>query len=421
MRAVDGRRGKSVTRVRLGFIGLGGRGRGLAGLVVNMEDVVIPALCDVHRDRVEAAVDQIEESSGHRPDGYTDYRQMLDRGDLDGVVIATSWTTHVEIALAAMRAGIYAGSEVGGASSLQECWELVRVSEQTGIPFMLLENCCYGREEMAVLNMVKKGLFGELIHCQCGYQHDLRSEITRGNENRHYRLNNFVHRNGDLYPTHGVGPIAKMLNINKGNRFISLVSMSSKSRGLHDYAVRELGSEHSEYGTEFAQGDITTTMIKCAHGETVMLIHDCSLPRPYSRAQRVQGTRGIWMEDKNALHFDDFPGEEWADMADYLKDYEHPVWKNFIADGVQGGHGGMDYLVQRAFIESIKERSQTPIDVYDSVAWMAITALSEESVACGSQPVAFPDFTNGKWIVARPNPESYWSLDGMYAGGRTEA
>ena len=203
-----------------------------------MEDVAIPALCDVHRDRVEAAVDQIEESSGHRPDGYTDYRQMLDRGDLDGVVIATSWTTHVEIALAAMRAGIYAGSEVGGASSLQECWELVRVSEQTGIPFMLLENCCYGREEMAVLNMVKEGLFGELIHCQCGYQHDLRSEITRGNENRHYRLNNFVHRNGDLYPTHGVGPIAKMLNINKGNRFISLVSMSSKSRGLHDYAVR---------------------------------------------------------------------------------------------------------------------------------------------------------------------------------------
>ena len=162
-------------------------------------------------------------------------------------------------------------------------------------------------------------------------------------------------------------------------------------------------------------------MIKCAHGETVMLIHDCSLPRPYSRAQRVQGTRGIWMEDKNALHFDDFPGEEWADMADYLKDYEHPVWKDFIADGVQGGHGGMDYLVQRAFIESIKQRSQTPIDVYDSVAWMAITALSEESVACGSQPVAFPDFTNGKWIVTRPNPESYWSLDGIYTGGRTEA
>ena len=410
-----------MKRVRVGFIGLGGRGRGLAELVASMEDVVVPALCDVHQDRVEQTVHQIEKSSGHRPEGYTDYRQMLERGNLDGVVIATSWTTHVEIALAAMRAGIYAGSEVGGASSLQECWELVRVSEQTGIPFMLLENCCYGREEMAVLNMVKQGIFGELIHCQCGYQHDLRSEITRGNENRHYRLDNFVHRNGDLYPTHGVGPIAKMLNINKGNRFISLVAMSSKSRGLHDYAVKHLGPQHTEYATEFAQGDITTTMIKCAHGETVSLIHDCSLPRPYSRGQRVQGTLGIWMEDKNALHFDDFPGEEWADMARYLKDYEHPVWKDFIADGVQGGHEGMDYLVQRAFIESIKQGSQTPIDVYDSVAWMAITTLSERSIACGSQPLAFPDFTNGKWIVTRPNPESYWSLDGIYTGGRTEA
>jgi len=386
-----------------------------------MEDVVVSALCDVHRDRVEQTVHQLEKASGHRPEGYTDYRQMLEQGNLDGVVIATSWTTHVEIALAAMRAGIYAGSEVGGASSLQECWELVRVSEQTGIPFMLLENCCYGREEMAVLNMVKQGIFGELIHCQCGYQHDLRSEITRGNENRHYRLDNFAHRNGDLYPTHGVGPIAKMLDINKGNRFISLVSMSSKSRGLHDYAVKQLGPQHTEYATEFAQGDITTTMIKCAHGETVLLIHDCSLPRPYSRGQRVQGTLGIWMEDKNALHFDDFPGEEWADMARYLEEYEHPVWKDFIADGVQGGHGGMDYLVQRAFIESIKQGSQTPIDVYDSVAWMAITTLSEQSIACGSQPLAFPDFTNGKWIVTRPKAESYWSLDGIYTGGRSEA
>ena len=410
-----------MKRVRVGFIGLGGRGRGLAALVAGMEDVVVPALCDVHRDRVEQTVHQLEKASGHRPEGYTDYRQMLEQGNLDGVVIATSWTTHVEIALAAMRAGIYAGSEVGGASSLQECWELVRVSEQTGIPFMLLENCCYGREEMAVLNMVKQGIFGELIHCQCGYQHDLRSEITRGNENRHYRLDNFAHRNGDLYPTHGVGPIAKMLDINKGNRFISLVSMSSKSRGLHDYAVRQLGPQHTEYATEFAQGDITTTMIKCAHGETVLLIHDCSLPRPYSRGQRVQGTLGIWMEDKNALHFDDFPGEEWADMARYLEEYEHPVWKDFIADGVQGGHGGMDYLVQRAFIESIKQGSQTPIDVYDSVAWMAITTLSEQSIACGSQPLAFPDFTNGKWIVTRPKAESYWSLDGIYTGGRSEA
>lgn len=404
--------------VRLGVIGLGGRGSGLANLVAGMEDVEIPAVCDVYRDRVDQKAGRLEELTGKRPEGYTDYRALLGRGDIDGVIVASSWTTHVEISLAALRAGIYVGSEVGGASSLQECWELVRTSEDTGVPFMLLENCCYGREEMAVLNMVKQDLFGELVHCQCGYEHDLRSEITRGLENRHYRLNNFTYRNGDLYPTHGVGPIAKMLNINKGNRFVSLVSMSSKARGLHEYAVKELGPEHPQFDTVFAQGDITTTMIKCARGETVLLTHDCSLPRPYSRAQRVQGTKGIWMEDKNALHFDDFDGERWAPMAEYLEQYDHPVWRDFINDGVQGGHGGMDWLVQRAFIDAIKEKRQTPIDVYDSVAWMAITALSEDSIACGSQPVPFPDFTNGKWIRQRPEADCYWTLDGIYEEGR---
>ncbi len=400
--------------VKLGIIGLGGRGSGLADLVASMDDVTIPAVCDIHQDRVDRKIARLQERHGCQATGYLDYKEMLQRGDLDGVIIASSWTTHVEISLAALRAGVYVGTEVGGASSIQECWDLVRTSEETGVPFMLLENCCYGREEMAVLNMVKQGLFGELIHCQCGYEHDLRSEITRGGENRHYRLDNFTYRNADLYPTHGVGPIAKMLNINKSNRFLSLVSMSSKARGLHQYAVDQLGPEHPQYNTEFAQGDITTTMIKCARGETILLTHDCSLPRPYSRGQRVQGTKGLWMEDKNALHFDDFDGERWAPMSEYLEKYDHPVWRNFINDGVQGGHGGMDYLVQRGFIEAIKNGTQTPIDVYDSVAWMAITALSEDSIACGSAPVPFPDFTNGKWITKRPVAEGYWSLDGIY-------
>ena len=403
-----------MDRVHLACIGLGGRGTGLANLVASMDDVYIAAVCDVYPDRVERAIDRIDEAQSYRPEGYTNYDDVLRREDLDGVIVATSWTTHVEISLAAMRAGLYVGSEVGGAASIQECWELVRTSEETGMPFMLLENCCYGREEMAVLNMVKKDLFGELIHCQCGYEHDLRSEISRGEENRHYRLNNFVHRNGDLYPTHGLGPIAKMLDINKGNRFISLVAMSSKARGLHQYAVDHLGPEHAQFNTVFNQGDITTTMIKCSNGETVLLTHDCSLPRPYSRAQRVQGTKGIWLEDKNAVHFDSSEGEEWTPMNDLFEHYEHPVWKEFMARGVKGGHGGMDWLVQRAFIEAIKAQRQTPIDVYDSVAWMAVTALSEDSIACGSQPQPFPDFTNGKWIRTRPNPDHYWTLDGVY-------
>jgi len=402
-----------MDQIKLGVIGLGGRGSGLAALVADMADVHIAAVCDVYQDRIDKTIERLAPKQEHPPEGYLDYRQLLARGDLQGVVIASSWTTHIEISLAAMRAGIYAASEVGGASSIQECWDLVRVSEETGVPFMLLENCCYGREEMAVLNMVKQGLFGELIHCQCGYEHDLRSEIIRGTENRHYRLNNFTYRNADLYPTHGVGPMAKMLNINKGNRFTALVSMSSKARGLHEYVVEHLGPEHSQIDTQFAQGDITTTMIKCARGETILLTHDCSLPRPYSRGQRVQGTLGIWMEDKNALHFDDFDGERWAPMSEYLEKYDHPVWRDFINDGVRGGHSGMDYLVQRSFIDAIKASRQTPIDVYDSVAWMAITALSEDSIACGSAPVPFPDFTNGKWIRNQPVADNYWSLDGL--------
>ena len=404
-----------MEKLNLGFIGLGGRGRGLANLVASMDDVHIPAICDLHDDYLEQAANGISEAQGFLPEKYLDYRDLLTRNDLDGVIVATNWTSHVEISLAAMRAGIYVASEVGGASSIQECWELVRTSEDTGIPFMLLENCCYGREEMAVLNMVKQGLFGELIHCQCGYEHDLRSEITRGGENRHYRLENFVHRNCDLYPTHGIGPIAKMLDINKGNRFISLVSMSSKSRGLREYVINQLGPDHTRMNTVFNQGDITTTIIKCANGETVLSTHDCSLPRPYSRAQRVQGTKGLWMEDKNALHFDDFGDERWAPMSEYLESYEHPVWKDFIEGGVKGGHGGMDWLVQRAFIDAIKTGSQTSIDVYDSVTWMAITALSEESISCGSLPQPFPDFTNGKWIQRQPNPDHYWTLDGIFS------
>ncbi len=403
-----------MEKLNLGFIGLGGRGRGLANLVVTMDDIHIPAICDLHKDYLEQAATSINEVQGSFPEKYVNYQEMLTRDDLDGVIIATSWTSHVEISLAAMRAGIYVASEVGGASSIQECWELVRTSEETDIPFMLLENCCYGREEMAVLNMVKKGLFGELVHCQCGYEHDLRSEITRGGENRHYRLDNFVHRNGELYPTHGLGPIAKMLDINKGNRFISLVSMSSKSRGLHDYVVNKLGPNHPRMNTVFNQGDITTTLIKCANGETILLTHDCSLPRPYSRAQRVQGTKGLWMEDKNAIHLDDFGDERWAPMNEYLESFEHPVWKDFIEGGVKGGHGGMDWLVQRAFIDAIKTKKQTPIDVYDSVTWMAVTALSEDSISCGSLPQPFPDFTNGKWIQRQPSPDHYWTLDGIF-------
>ncbi|CAG7659043.1 Gfo/Idh/MocA family protein [Paenibacillus allorhizosphaerae] len=399
-------------KVKLAVIGLGGRGRGLLKNLLAMEDVEIPAVCDPFEDRLQMGLEIVEGTGRPKATGYADYRELLARDDVQGVIIATTWVTHAEIAIAAMRAGKYAGLEVGGAASLEECWELVRTSEQTGKPAMLLENCCYGRNELAVLNIVKQGLLGELIHCQCGYQHDLRHEVALGEQNRHNRFRNYLNRNGELYPIHGLGPISKILNINNGNRLVSLTSMSSKTRGIRQWATDKFG-ETSEFAkTEFAQGDILTTMIKCAKGETIMLIHDTTLPRPYSRAGRVQGTKGIWTEDNNSIHIEGrSPEHKWESFDSYREQYEHPLWKQYIRDGVRGGHGGMDYLVLRAFVESVRDDTQTPIDVYDTAVWMAITVLSEESVALGSAPVAIPDFTKGKWISRAAGPKGKYSLE----------
>ncbi|TMV51631.1 Gfo/Idh/MocA family oxidoreductase [Paenibacillus mesophilus] len=399
-------------KVNLAVIGLGGRGRGLLKNLLAMDDVEIKAVCDPFEDRLKMGVDIVTESGRPAVEGYADYRQLLARDDVQGVVIATTWITHAEIAIAAMKAGKYAAIEVGGAASLEECWDLVRTSEQTGIPCMLLENCCYGRDELAVMNIVKQGLFGEVIHAHCGYEHDLRHEVALGKQNRHNRYNNYLHRNGELYPIHGLGPVSKTLNINRGNRLVTLTSMSSKARGIRQWATDKFGETSELAKTEFAQGDIVTTMIKCAGGETIMVIHDTTLPRPYSRAGRIQGTKGLWTEDNNSIHIEGrSPEHKWESFNEYREQYDHPLWKEYIGKGVRGGHGGMDYLVLRAFAESVRDNTQTPIDVYDTAVWMAITVLSEESVALGSAAVAIPDFTKGKWISREPAPVGKYQLD----------
>jgi predicted dehydrogenase len=400
------------TKVRLGVIGLGGRGIGLLGTLLEMEDVEIPAVCEIYDDRLQMGVDLVEASARQRPGGYKDYNELLARDDIDGVIIPSSWTSHTEIAIAAMKAGKYAGPEAGGASSLEECWGLVKTSEETGMPCMMLENACYGRTEMALIQMIKKGLFGDLIHCQSGYEHDLRDEVAMGIENRHYRIHNYLNRNGDIYPTHGIGPLSKYLGINRGNRFLTLTSMASKSRGLNEWVVENMGTDHPLAKADFTQGDIVTTMIKCAHGETILLTHDTTLPRPYSRAGRVQGTKGLWMEDNNSIYVQGkSPEHIWESFDHYRDENEHPLWKEFINLGVRGGHDGMDYLCLRSFVEAIKMKTSTPIDVYDTAVWMAITALSEQSIGQGSNSVSFPDFTNGKWINRNPGPKSKYSLD----------
>ncbi|MBP1992745.1 Gfo/Idh/MocA family protein [Paenibacillus eucommiae] len=400
------------SKVRLGVIGLGDRGRSLLNNLLNMDEVEIMAVCDSYEDRMQMTMELVEAAGRKRPEALRDYKDVLARNDVDGVIISTSWTSHIEIAIEAMKAGKYVGSEVGGAASLEECLELVRTSEATGVPCMLLENCCYGREEMTLLNMVKKGIFGQLVHCQGGYEHDVREAVAKGRENRNGCIDHYVKRNADTYPTHGLGPVAKYLGINRGNQFMTLTSMASKSQGLKQWIKQNLDKEHPMAEMDIAQGDIITTMIKCANGETILLVHDTTLPRPYSRNGRVQGTSGIWMEDNQSIYIEGKSvNHSWEPFDNYRSEYEHPLWKEFIEKGVQGGHGGMDYLCLRAFVESIQLGIEPPIDVYDMAAWKAVTVLSEQSIALGSHPVSFPDFTKGKWTHRSPAPSSKYSLD----------
>lgn len=403
-------------QLKIGIIGLSGRGYGLLSTILNMEGITISAVCDLYEDRRDRSIKEVEKVTGKTPFSTDNYKEVLDIEEIDAVIIATSWTDHVHIAIDAMKAGKYVGSEVGGAYSIAECWDLVRTSEETGIPCMMLENCCYGREELMVLNMVKQGLFGEVVHCQGGYRHDLRDEITNGRENCHYRLVNYQNRNCENYPTHELGPIAKILNINRGNRMIALTSMASKAAGLHEYILKEKGKDYYLADYKFMQGDIVTTTIKCAHGETIVLTLDTTLPRPYSRDFRVQGTKALYMEENNSLFIDGVHNEshfdwksQWNNVEQLREQYDHPIWKNYNPDS-DAGHGGVDFLVLSAFFDSVRRQVEPPIDVYDMAAWMSISALSEQSIATGSQPVAIPDFTNGKWINRKPAPEGKYCL-----------
>jgi len=403
-------------KINLGFIGVGGRGTDLLRLALDSGDVNVRAICDIKELAAKKAQNLVTEAGLPTPVLYTSgeeaFRELVKRDDLDGVIIATPWIWHTPMAVAAMKEGLYAGVEVPAAITIDECWDLVNTSEDTGMPCMIFENVCYRRDVMAVLNMVRQELFGELIHCQCGYQHDLRAvkfnpgvEFGPGaNGEAEWRTQQSIYRNGDIYPTHGVGPVAHFLDINRGNRFISLTSVATKSRGLHNYIVETAGENHPNAGIRFKLGDIVTTLIQCANGETVMVSHDTNLPRPYSLGFRVQGTKGIWMDDGSQIYIEG-SGEPhtWQDAQSWLDKYDHPLWKKYEQQAEGAGHGGMDFFVVHAFIESIKGRTNTPIDVYDAATWSAISPLSEQSIAQGGAPQFFPEFTNGRWMVRKPD------------------
>lgn len=410
-------------KVRLGFIGVGLRGRNHLEMAMFRPDVEVVAICDIDPKAIATAQKMI--ASKGRPEaavyqkGEKDFENLVKRSDIDGVVIATPWEWHVPMALATMKEGKYAGVEVSATVTLQESWDLVNMHEKTGSHCMILENVCYRRDVLAVLNMVRQGMFGTLSHVQCGYQHDLRevkfndgkTEYGHGVEfgekaisEAKWRTQHSVDRNGDLYPTHGLGPVAEMLNINRGNQFLYLTSMASPALGLHEYIVDKGGKDHPNAKVEFKCGDVVTTLIKCANGETIMISHDTNLPRPYSLGFRVQGTKGLWMDDNKSIYLQGISEKphRWEDFKSYQEKYDHPLWKEHAVDAENAGHGGIDYFVLRGFIEAIKNKVAPPMDVYDAAAWSAISPLSEESIAKGSAPIQIPDFTRGKWKTNKP-------------------
>ncbi len=415
-------RGNDDRVARIGIIGVGLRGREHLRLLLQRNDAEIVAICDIDPQAIGASQKMIREVGRSDPGVYSDsdfaFLHLVERDDVDGVIIATPWRWHVRMAVAAMNAGKYAGVEVPAATTIAECWDLVNTSEKTGMPCMIMENVCYRRDVMAILNMVRKDMFGELIHLECGYQHDLRQVKfndgkqpygggvefgDKGFSEARWRTIHSVKRNGDLYPTHGVGPVAQYLDINRGNRFASLTSTASKSRGLHQYIVDHGGEDHPNAKVRFKLGDVVTTVIQTANGESIVVSHDTNLPRPYSLGFRVQGTKGIWMDLNDGIYLEGIsPGHSWEAAGPYLERHDHPLWMRQASQVEGAGHGGMDFFVVNAFVESIKRNVAPPLDVYDAAVWSAVSELSERSIAAGGAPQPFPDFTRGRWIERVP-------------------
>jgi len=392
------------TNVRLGFIGVGQRGLGHVQRTIRRPDVEVPAICDIDANRLAHALQVVEQSKGKKPEGYSageeDYQRMVVRDDLDGVIVSTPWRWHGPMTIATMKAGKYAGVETPGLIELQECFDVVRAWKETGAPCMLLENVCYGRRELAILNMVRQGLFGEITHCACGNQHDVRPYQVGADGTLGWFGQHLAAKNRNWSPSHGVGPVCEYIDINRGNRFLYLTSTASKSRGYARYMAARFGPDHPDARREFACGDVVTTVLKCHHGETVVCNYDHQSPRPYSHMLRVQGTKGLFMEDGNSIHAEGRrPGKYGEPDDKYQEEFEHPLWKRFGEEARNAGHNGMDFFIDHAFVESVKRRAHPPIDTWDTATWSAIIALSEQSHARGSAPVEFPDFTEGKWAT----------------------
>ncbi|MFH0992642.1 MAG: Gfo/Idh/MocA family oxidoreductase [bacterium] len=397
-----------MEKVRIGFVGVGGMGSAHLSNLLKIKGVEVRAVCDIVEKRVERAQTMVEKAGFPKPEGYArseeDFKRLCQRDDLDLVYTATPWEWHVPVCLAAMKNRKHAASEVPIAITIDQCWQLVRMSEKTRKHCIMMENCNYDKVEMMILNMVKKELFGELLYAECGYLHDLREVKHDLNGEGAWRRAHAMKRNGDFYPTHGLGPIAQCFDINRGNYFDYLVSFGTKIRGLHKFAMEKFGPDSPQAKEKFKLSDIVTTLLKTKRGETIVIKHDTNNPRPYSRDILVQGTGGIarkYPDPKVYIEGKSAKPHQWDPVDEWMKQYNHPVWIQMQEQSKGAGHGGMDFIEDYRLINALIKGDVPDMDVYDGVMMSAVTELSARSIALGSQPMKFPDFTGGKWKEKR--------------------
>jgi predicted dehydrogenase len=341
-------------------------------------------------------------------EGKEAYKELVKRDDVDAVLIATPPEFHARIAVAAMEAGKAVGSEVPACATLDECWQLVETQKKTGMMYMLLENYCYSKPVMQVLQMVRAGAFGELTYAEGSYIHELRSmKFNKDGTALTWRGQGVVDKPGNVYPTHGMGPICQWLDINKKDKLKTLVAMDSKSAAPHEWAVRKFGPDSVAAKAQFKSGDVSQVLISTEQGRMIRMHYDTSSPRPGGNGQySVQGTKGgylscfgehkVYLEGKSPEGADPEKFAEaehgWQDLAAYEKEFIHPYWRDRGAEAQKTGHGGGDYFVLSDWLEAIRSK-KSPIDVVDAATWTVVRPLSAQSIEEGNKPLAVPDFS----------------------------
>ena len=406
--------------VRLGIVGVGGRGTSLLTTMLAVGGVEIPAICDIKPANLSRAQSLVEKAGMKKPEGYgrdeEDYQRLMYREDLDAVLLAPYWEWHAPMAVCGMKTGKYVAVEVPAAITLEQCWELVDTFEETGVPCMMLENWSFRRDNLAVLNMIRQGLLGEIVHCHCAHSHNLIDHWYFDPEgNMRWSGRYVVKRNADQYPTHAVGPVFGWMDIGYGDYFASIASTASRSLGINYYFQKKFGPNHPNAKRPYQQGDIVTSIVKTQKGNTLVINNDMQLPRPYDDRWMIQGTEGIYVEglysselyseQKHSVYLSGRSPkyQEWEPFDPYQIKYEHSWWKTYGEKARKAGHGGTDYIELALFLNAVRNKTQPPIDVYDSVLMSAIIPLSEQSIAKGSTPLEFPDFTRGKWKTKKPS------------------